>query len=179
VFVRGAAEAGPAEITRRIAELPIGSIGAPSGIRATARVPRGEIHFQPRFIGELKELLAMGSVTVGEAVAALGGAGRDPVEITRNLLYLVASGSLTPFARAYRVIATSTPPGFASATIERVLAHIVATGATRAVPSEVLGNGISMTPHDAAAIIELAAGRAKLDTVRELASTLWRLAILV
>jgi SAM-dependent methyltransferase len=179
VFVRGAAEAGPAEISSRVAELPIGCIGTPSGIGTTARVPRGEIRFQPRFIGELKELLAVGSVTVGEAVTALGGAGRDSGEIARNLLYLVASGALSPFARAFRVNATSAPRGFATATIERVLAHIVATGTSRAVPSEVLGNGISIEPRDAAAIIDFVAGRAKLESVRELASTLQRLAILV
>ena len=143
------------------------------------RVPRGEIRFQEGFVAELGELLATGSVTVGEAVTRLGGAGRDAAEIARNLLYLVAAGALAPFARVFSVNAAGARRRFATVTIERVLAHIVATGAARAVPSEVLGNGISIAPRDAAEIIELVAGRPKSQAVEDLGSTLRRLAILV
>jgi SAM-dependent methyltransferase len=179
VFVRGTAEGGATESTSRIAELPIGNVGDPSEIGTVARVPRGEIHFQASFIGELRALLDAGPVTVGQAVTALGGVGRDPAEIARNLLYLVAAGSLSPFARAFSVSSTSAPRGFATVTVERVLAHIVATGAARAVPSAVLGNGISIAPRDAAAIIALVAGGEKRSNVQRLATTLRRLAILV
>ena len=179
VFARSAAETDAVEITRRIAEFPIGCTGDPSRIATAVRVPRGEIRFQEGFIAELGGLLATGSVTVGEAVTRLGGAGRDAAEIARNLLYLVAAGVLAPFARVFSVNAAGVHRRFATVTIERVLAHIVATGVARAVPSEVLGNGISIAPRDAAEIIELVAGRPKSQAVEDLASTLRRLAILV
>ena len=179
VFVRGAAETDAVEITRRIAEQPIGCAGDPSGLGAAVRVPRGEIRFQESFIGELKGLLATGSVTVGEAVTTLGGEGRDAAEIARNMLYLVAAGALVPFARAFSVNGANAPRRFATTTIERVFAHIVATGAARAVPSEVFGNGIAIEPRDAAAIIELVGGRPKSEAGVDLAATLQRLAILV
>jgi SAM-dependent methyltransferase len=86
VFVRGRERLGRAETTRHIHAVAIGSLGNPERIGTKVKVPRGELRFQEDFIRELQALMLGGSVTIGEAVTALGGEGRDEREITRNLI---------------------------------------------------------------------------------------------
>ncbi len=68
---------------------------------------------------------------------------RNPGDIVRNLMYLVAGGALMPFAQAfrYRVPAEVRKP--ATALVERALADIIRSATARAIPSERLGNGVS------------------------------------
>ncbi|HLF22452.1 MAG TPA: methyltransferase regulatory domain-containing protein, partial [Burkholderiales bacterium] len=158
VFVRGRATLGPVEIARNLNAIAIGCLGNPAHIGTKARVPRGEIRFHDDFIRELQALLACGSVTIGEAVATLGGNGRDVTEIARNLIYLVAAGTLTPFAKAHRHDATAKPRRLANDTVERVLAYVIEHRVARAIPSEILGNGVEINPVEALAVTRLLAG---------------------
>lgn len=147
VFVRGHPHLGEVDITRHLYATVIGSVGDPNRIGTQVKVPRGEITFRDMFIREVRELLTHHSIPIGEAVPALGGNGRDTIEITRNLIFLVAAGLLQPFARAFAPAQVDNRPRSASPVLQRALTNGIPT-----IPCEVLGNGVPITPADAAAI---------------------------
>jgi hypothetical protein len=158
VFIRNDAARSPEEAARAINDAVIGSVGDPRLLSTRIKVPRGHITFQPDFIETLKGLLRHGSVTLGDAVAALSGKSRNTAEIARNLAFLVAGGALMPFARVYRYDQPSEVRKPANALVERSLRCIIEERAARALPSELLGNGIVVRPPEALAIIELLSG---------------------
>lgn len=158
VFVRSDVSRSPAEAARAINDAVIGTVGDPRHLSTRIKVPRGHITFQPDFIDALKGLLRHGSVAFGDAVAALSGKSRNTAEIARNLAFLVAGGALMPFARVYRYDQPSEVRKPANALVERSLRCIIEQRAARAIPSEVLGNGIVVKPPEALAIIELLSG---------------------
>lgn len=136
----------------------IGSVDDPRRIAPRVTVPRGQVTFQEDFVRELKALLDDGAVTVSDAASTLGRRTRNTTEIIRNLAFLVAGGALSPFARTYR---HSLPPEVrrpANAIVERTLAYILEHRTPRAIPSELLGGGILVTPLEAHAIVELLGG---------------------
>ncbi len=112
VFVRarcdaspiGVAEIGAAEIdvAESLSRQTIGCPGAPDTINTTVQVPRGSISFHDDFICELRALMTLGPTTLGELVTTLSAASRSEKEIARNLLYLIAAGTLTPSAKPLR-----------------------------------------------------------------------------
>lgn len=146
VFVRGAAEGTPTEVVRRLSAQPFGGAADPAALPARVRVPRGDLRFGDEFVAALRALLARGSLTLGAAAAELGGAQRDPAEILRNLVYLIAAGALQPFARARQIERPRGRLGFASDTVERAVRYVALHRETRAVPSTVLGNGVEIDP---------------------------------
>jgi hypothetical protein len=158
VFVRSDAARSPAAAARAINDAVIGSVGDPRQLGTRIKVPRGHISFQPDFVDSLKALLLHGSVTFGDAVARLGGRGRNTAEIARNLAFLVAGGALTPFAHVYRYDQPTEVRKPANGLVERSLRCIIEQCAARAIPSELLGNGIVVRPPEALAIIELLSG---------------------
>jgi len=136
----------------------IGSINDPRRLSGRVTVPRGQITFQPDFIDELKSLLDDGAVTIADAASTLGRRTRNTTEIIRNLAFLVAGGALSPFAKPYR---KALPPEVrrpANAIVERTLAYVLEHRISRAIPSELLGGGIHVTPVEAHAIVELLGG---------------------
>jgi hypothetical protein len=155
----------------------IGSVNDPQLLSARVKVPRGQVTFQQDFIDELKALLARGSIALSEAVTALGGNGRKSAEIVRNLAFLVAGGALSPFAKVYRHALPAEVRRPANSLVERTLAFILESSTTRAIPSELLGNGIPVKPAEALAIVELLAGSdvssiADKEVARHVAQTL-------
>jgi len=158
VFVRSDTARSSAEAARAINDAVIGSVGDPRLLGTRIKVPRGHITFQADFIDALKELLRHGSVTFGDAVATLSGKSRNTAEIARNLAFLVAGGALMPFARVYRYDQPTEVRKPANALVERSLRCIIEERAARAIPSELLGNGIVVRPPEALAIIELLSG---------------------
>ncbi len=91
LFARGAGAAnGDA-----LAGLLIGCPGDAHSIPDAIVVPRGRIRFQPEFIAALRRSMAGGAQPLGRLLRALG----ESEEAARNLMWLVASGSLAPFAR--------------------------------------------------------------------------------
>jgi hypothetical protein len=106
-----------------------------------------------------------GSTTIGQAVTALGGEGRDAVEIARNLIFLVAAGTLMPFAKARNQGHAVRATRLANRTVERVLAHAIEHQGPRAIPSETLGNGVEILPIEALAITEWLAGADDVETL--------------
>jgi hypothetical protein len=155
VLVRAAGAVPPAELARNVNGLVFGCSGDAGAIPAKVRVPRGDVGFNEEFVAELRNLMARGSFTIGAAAAALGGANaeRDAGEIARNVIYLVAGGALQPFAQARPAPAAAGPPRFASPAVESVVRHVAATGAVRAAPSAILGNGFEVDPSDAAPVL--------------------------
>ena len=146
VFVRGHPHLGETDITQHLGATVIGSTVNPNQIGTRVRVPRGEITFQDTFIREVRELMAQRSMTIGEVVPALGGHGRDTIEITRNVIFLIAAGMLQPFAKIFeptkdRQMRKACP----------VLVRALASAAPT-IPCEMLGNGVPMTTAEAAAV---------------------------
>jgi predicted O-methyltransferase YrrM len=158
VFIRGDAPRSAAEAARAINDAVIGSVNDPRQLGTRIKVPRGHISFQPDFIEALKSLLRHGSVAFGDAVATLAGRSRNTAEIARNLAFLVAGGALMPFARVYRYDQPTEVHKPANGLVERSLRCIIEQRAARAIPSELLGNGILVKPPEALAIIELLSG---------------------
>jgi trans-aconitate methyltransferase len=158
IFIRGDVSRSPADAARAMNGAIIGCVNDPHRLTGRVKVPRGQFTFQADFVEELRALLSAGSVALGDAVTALGGRGRNTAEIVRNLAFLVAGGALMPFARTYRHTLPAEVRRPANPFVERTLACIIAQRATRAVPSELLGNGIPVKPLEALAIVELLAG---------------------
>jgi hypothetical protein len=158
VFVRSDTSRSPMEATRALNSTIVGCVGDPQQLGTRVKVPRGQISFQSDFIDELKSLLRNGSITLGNATAELATRSRNVAEIVRNLAFLVAGGALTPFARVFHHELPVEVRRPANAIVERSLACIIEQRAARAIPSELLGNGVVVKPLEALAIIELLSG---------------------
>jgi SAM-dependent methyltransferase len=170
VFVRAAGAGDSAGA--RAAEMVIGVTGDPGRLPAQVTVPRGTIRFGEAFVGDLRELMARGSTTFADAVVALAAARHDPVEITRNLLFMIAGGALMPFAAAAPARGgTDLHRRPANRTVAATLAFAVEHRSPRAVPSEILGNGVPVDPIEALAVDEWLNGA---DGVDELAARVKR-----
>ncbi len=147
----------------------IGVVGNPDRIEAQVTVPRGNISFRGEFIRDLRALMAIGTTTIGDAVVALSGGRHDPAEITRNLIFMVAAGALTPFNTAAPQRTNATRRRAATGTVERILSFAVDHRSSRALPSTILGNGVMVNPIEALAILEWLRG---VDGVDALAARL-------
>jgi Predicted methyltransferase regulatory domain/Methyltransferase domain len=128
----------------RLERVVVGTLVSPGTMASTVRVPRGIVTFRSAFIEELGRVLAPGSSTFGDIARALRGTARDAGEIVRNLTFLIAAGVLQPFAKIHRV---DDPPR-TNAIAAKVLRDIAQSGRRRALPSEVLGNGVEIGPAD-------------------------------
>jgi hypothetical protein len=107
VFVRSRCNASPVgvaeiDVAESLSRQTIDCPGAPDTINTTVQVPRGSISFHADFICELRALMTLGPTTLGELVTTLSAASRSEKEIARNLLYLIAAGTLTPSAKPLR-----------------------------------------------------------------------------
>jgi SAM-dependent methyltransferase len=169
VFVRGRANLGQAEISRHLDATVVGSLGRPERMPAQVKVPRGEVRFQEDFVADLRPIMSRGSTTIGEAVSTLRGDRRDATEIARNLVFLVAAGTLTPFAQVHRSDGNVKRRRLAKAVVERAIASALDRRGRRVIPSEVLGNGVVIQPIEALALTEWVDGA---DGVEDLATRL-------
>ena len=155
VFVRGGARFDPGTVARHVGALVIGSL-EPERIASRVLVPRGEIRFQDALVGDLRSLMAAGSMTMDDLVDTLAGRGADAGEIARNVTFLVAADALMPFARVHS--AGGMPPRrTASPMLARAL-PLAIDGVLRAIPSEVAGTGVPIQPAEALAVKEWLSG---------------------
>jgi hypothetical protein len=174
VFVRAD---GSGRDQRYLDDAVIGCADDVDCIDPVVRVPRGEIRFSDAFVADVRAVMDSGTFTLRAAVAMLAQGGHNPGGIARNLLCLVASGTLAPFARLSRVPA-STPTGIASSTVERALSSIAADGARHPiVPSGVYGNGVKIEPREARALLTWAHTGNADELVRRRLPALSRLGI--
>ena len=158
VFIRSDTQRSQLDAARALNAVVIGCTGDSKQLDTRVKVPRGQISFQPDFIDELKGLLRNGSMTLGNATAELASRSRNVAEIVRNLAFLIAGGALTPFAKVFRHELPAEVRRPANAIVERSLACIIEQRAARAIPSELLGNGVPVKPLEAIAIVELLSG---------------------
>ena len=151
VFVRGArAGQSQAEALRHLEALPIGCVSDIEQIDTRVAIPRGMLSFQTEFIADLRTSMQSGSMRIGDIVARLGSDGHNHNrrEILQNLLYLVASGALTPFAQAGGYVEEGARRA-ASPAVAAALACCVGDEAPTFVPCEALGNGVSVSRTEA------------------------------
>lgn len=152
VFVRGAqaspTQQTPAEALRRLERIAIGCATDIEQIDTRVTIPRGALSFQAEFISDLRALMRSGAMPIGEIAARLGGDGRNRREILQNLLFLVASGTLTPFAHAGGYDDTG-PRRAWSPAAAAALASGADEGTSAFVPCEMLGNGLSVSADEA------------------------------
>ena len=148
---------GTSSDARRLEGTIIGCAGNPEAIGVTMRVPRGDIHFADPFIHDIRALAAGGSCTIGEAVAFLSQRGQDAAgSILRNVLFLIAGGALSPFARRHGAM-TAAPSRIATGVVHHAL--VEAAGAERdpsVIPSPIHGNGVQLDRAEARALLDWA-----------------------
>lgn len=152
VFVRDAQASQtrqtPAQALRHLEQTAIGCATDIEQIDARVTIPRGALSFQAEFIADLRGLMRQGAMPVGEIVARLGANSRNRREILQNLLFLVASGTLTPFAHAGGYDETG-PRRASSPACAAALACGADEGASTFVPCETLGNGLAVSTEEA------------------------------
>jgi SAM-dependent methyltransferase len=160
IFVRGArSNQSQADALRHLEALPVGCTTEIERIDARVTIPRGAMSFQPEFIADLRASMAQGAMPIGDIVARLGGNGHNRREILQNLLFLVASGNLTPFARAGGSVDTGSRRA-ANPAVAAALASTVGHETPTFVPSEALGSGIAVTAEEATGALHWIAGEA-------------------
>ncbi|MGG1947592.1 class I SAM-dependent methyltransferase [Trinickia sp. NRRL B-1857] len=158
VFVRGGRTGrSQAQALQALEEISIGCASEIERIDIRATIPRGVLSFQPEFIADLRGLMQQGSMRIGEIVGQLGGEGRNPREILQNLLFLVAGGILTPFARAGGYNAAGARRAV-NASAAAALAASAADAGNAYVPSELVGNGVALGADEAAQALQWIAG---------------------
>ncbi len=166
VFARGArANASPAQALHHLEEVAIGCTSDIERIDTRVTIPRGAVSFQPEFIADLRTLMQRGAMRIGEIVARLSGANRNRREILQNLLFLVASGSLTPFAKAGGY-SNAGPRRAASPAAVAALTCAVDDATSMFVPCEALGNGVAVSAEEAAQALRWIAGEAMPQPAR-------------
>jgi SAM-dependent methyltransferase len=129
----------------------VGQLG-PSLARNGVRVPRGELRFQDDFMRDLSALTSARAEPLGTLVEALAGAGRARPEIARNIVFLIAAGTLTPFAQAGPYATTARARRAASAQISAALEHASKRPEGGALPSVRLGSGVALSASEAQAV---------------------------
>ncbi len=150
VFVRAKrSDQSQADALNHLEAMPIGCLSETEQIDTRVTIPRGVLTFQPEFIADLRAAMAQGAMRIGDIVARLGGDGHNRREILQNLLFLVASGNLTPFAQAGGVVDTGARRA-ASPAVAAALACNVGNEMPTFVPSETLGSGIAVSQEEAA-----------------------------
>lgn len=175
VFVRPSENDENVDVARNLSDVVIGCLGNPATISTTIQVPRGRVNFHADFIQELRPLMSRGPATLRQVATALGGEIRNSGEIVRNLLYLVAAGVLTPFAKPFGPTGSHMPREFASTTVKRMFEDVAHADGPGQIASEVVGSAIEMRPNDAAAVIEYLTGRIRGEPKTALAELLPRL----
>jgi hypothetical protein len=150
-------------------------------------VPRGEIRFQDAFVRDVRALFAQRSWPFAEAVTKLRNAGvasragqdQDSAAVARNLMFMVASGVLAPFASA-TTEGQRPPTRLANATVESAIDDTSVRPDRRLIPSTVHGNAVEIDAETANALATWSRGEAVPEAfVSRRLPTLARLGIVV
>lgn len=158
VFVRGARpNRSQADALRHLEAMPIGCISDIADIDTRVAIPRGALSFQPEFIADLRASMEQGAMRIGDIVARLGGNGHNRREILQNLLFLVASGNLMPFAQTGGAVDRGARRA-ASPAAAAALASRIDDETPTFVPSETLGSGIAVSETEATQALRWIAG---------------------
>ncbi|WP_206957480.1 class I SAM-dependent methyltransferase [Trinickia acidisoli] len=151
VFVRRTQETDrQGDVVGHLDDAVVGCATDVEQIDVRVNIPRGVLNFQADFIGDLRVLMAEGSMRIGDIVTRLHG--RDPrrnaMEIRQNVLFLVAAGALMPFANAGGY-SDGTTRRAVNSVVGRALESIVESASPGFVPCERAGNGVWVTVDEA------------------------------
>jgi hypothetical protein len=154
LFIRSGRHTEPVVRAEQLAPLMVGCLEDPAAIAEHIDVPRGRITFDSRFIHELGGVMADGSAAIPQLVDALARVPGDRPGIVRNLLYLIAAGQLTPFARGRRSTVDCRRPRFTSPTIRKMVNRVATSGGSGWIASQASGGGIKMDHTEARAVVD-------------------------
>jgi len=101
VFVRGHPRLGRAETARNLREQCFALPGPIEDFSDKAKVPRGEITFDPKAMEIIRAAVTQGSVSLGEMMDG-GAKGKGAVDLERTVLMLAAVGRLIPTSAAFK-----------------------------------------------------------------------------
>ncbi len=155
VFVRGEHILNKTAIFENMQEIIVGCIDDANQISNKIKVPRGIITFNEDFIQKVRALMQKGSMSIREIMNEVAAGKHDEGEIIRNVIFLVAGGILSPYAQKNKITINDSK-SFISPSLERILKLIIDEWQERALPSEILGNGVIIQPIQALALLECA-----------------------
>ncbi|MFZ5789217.1 MAG: class I SAM-dependent methyltransferase [Pseudomonadota bacterium] len=173
IFVRGHARLPQAAVLRHLRQCCFLAPRPLQDLTPKAKVPRGEIGFDEASFPALRDLFAGGSLALQDVVARAGGKAKSAGDIERTVQMMAACGYLAPAARPFAAAPmpkTLTRCAAPSPVNRAFLSSGAATVTRRYLASEVHGNGISIEPVEAMALLHLigangsaAPGRAQLE----------------
>lgn len=153
VFVRGP-RAGGSPDPELLNRVVLGCPDDPATLATSIQVPRGRISFHPGFIGSLRRVMQRGSAPLGQVAAELEERSTQRNEVVRNLLYLVAAGTLAPFAKPLERAGRRVRGVFARGVVEPMLDRVVRGALPGRIPSEVVGGAVSVSAAEAAVLLD-------------------------
>jgi hypothetical protein len=109
VFVRGHPRLPRAESSRNLRELCFALPGSVEDFGQKAKVPRGEITFDPKAMEIIRAAVAQGSASLAEMAEAMP-AGKGAVDLERTALMLTAVGRLIPTSAPFKPPRTAQQP---------------------------------------------------------------------
>jgi hypothetical protein len=101
VFVRGHPRMARGEIARNMREQCFALPGAPEDFTDKAKVPRGEITFDPKAMETIRTAVAQGSASLAEMMEA-APKDKGVVDLERTVLMLTAVGRLVPTSVGFK-----------------------------------------------------------------------------
>jgi SAM-dependent methyltransferase len=170
VFVRGHARLVGVGIQRHLRECRLLAPRPLGELTAKAKVPRGEIGFEPTSFPVIRDLFAEGSISIADAIERIGGRAKAAGDIERTLQMMAACGYLSPAARSFAAPAmpkTLVRCRLLSPVNRSLLALARATMTRRYLASEVLGNAVPIEPIEAMALLHLTAQNGQAAPGRE------------
>ncbi len=138
VFVREGKHTNPL----RLADVLLGSVG---DLADTIRVPRGQVRFSKPFVAAVARAVATGPASIATILSEISH-GADRTEATRNLLWLIAGGALSPFAASKGQLA----PRAATAMLEMIAANEVPGW----IATPRIGGGYALDPQTTKALLD-------------------------
>jgi len=170
LFVRGHARLGNTGVLRHLRQSCFLAPRPLADLVPKAKVPRGEIGFEPASFPVIRDLFAEGSLAMADVVARIGAKAKGAGDIERTLQMMAGCGYLAPAAKPFA--APAMPETLARcrivSPINRVfLSQAASTVTRRYLASEVLGNAVPIEPIEAMALLHLTAVNGRAAPARE------------
>jgi SAM-dependent methyltransferase len=145
IYINGLKLVPQLELVKNIQNCVIGSIGSAEQIKDVVQVPRGQIGFNRHFISELRAALECGPMSIADVSAKIGHGNADPIETTRNVMFLIASGELSVFENIAQegLFQPSNYPTLSEIN-KRILNYVIQNDTKRAFPCPAFGGGIEI-----------------------------------
>jgi SAM-dependent methyltransferase len=170
LFVRGHAHLGNAAILRHLRQCCFMASRPLPELLPKAKVPRGEIGFEPTSFPIIRDLFAEGSVAMADIANRVGARTKAAGDVERTLQMMAACGYLSPAAKPFAAPAMPKPLTRCTVTspVNRAFLSLAASTVTRRyLASEVLGSAAAIEPIEAMALLHLTAANGGAAPARE------------